>query len=134
MKHAVYIDNHGRVKKVSIEFFGSIYKKSLAYIYKTSKKFPDKKIVLIFHHAISKKSIDPKYLNHPSLPSVLTDIAEQLVDSIPNLKLIIHGHVHQSHDYWIKNVRVICNPCGIVNKEPKLSENPNFNKDFIVEI
>jgi hypothetical protein len=82
---------------------------------------------------------------------------------IKNLHLVIHGHVHQSHHYFInrKNltqikkddisekkykklhkdkkhyVEVVCNPLGRIVKLPNgkpLCENERFNKNLIIEI
>jgi hypothetical protein len=41
-----------------------MYKNSINFIYETAKKFPDKKIVLIVHHAVSKKSISKNFIGH----------------------------------------------------------------------
>jgi hypothetical protein len=38
--------------------------------------------------------------------------------------------VHQSHDYEINGVRILCNPLGRVEE----NENPNFKKDLIIEV
>jgi Icc-related predicted phosphoesterase len=48
------------------------------------------------------------------------------------LKLIIHGHVHQSHHYKIGDIDVICNPLGRPLIFP--NEGKHFDKDLIIEI
>ena len=48
----------------------------------------------------------------------------------PNMKLWIHGHVHNNFDYMIGDTRVICNPRGY----EMYQENFEFKPDFEVDI
>ena len=48
----------------------------------------------------------------------------------PNIKLWIHGHVHNNFDYMIGDTRVICNPRGY----EMYQENFEFKPDLEVDI
>ena len=66
--------------------------------------------VVITHHTPSRKSIHSKFAG--SLPKAcFVSNAERLIDrSRP--RLWIHGHTHDSFDYFVKGMRVVCNPRG----------------------
>ena len=83
-------------------------------------------VVVITHHAPSNKSIHPMYygqlLNHAFYSNL-----EHMVDRVG---LWVHGHMHNSSDYYVGDGRVICNPRGYVGYAPNLE----FNKSLVVEI
>jgi hypothetical protein len=37
----------------------------------------------------------------------------------PGIKLWTHGHTHEDFDYMIGDCRVVCNPRGYINYEPR---------------
>jgi len=45
--------------------------------------------------------------------------------------LWIHGHTHDSFDYAVNGVRVVCNPRGYARDG--VNENPLFDANFQVE-
>lgn len=47
-----------------------------------------------------------------------------------NIDLAVHGHLHQSLDYFIGSTRVVCNPYGYHN----YSVNEDFDKNICIEI
>ena len=49
---------------------------------------------------------------------------------VPNVKLWVHGHMHNSLDYVERGTRVVCNPRGYVPFEP----NPSFDPSLVVEV
>ena len=57
--------------------------------------------------------------------------AERLVDG-SRARLWIHGHTHDSFDYFLNGTRVVCNPRGYAKDTE--NENPLFDANFIVEI
>ena len=60
-----------------------------------------------------------------------TSFASDLSDLMaPNVKLWVHGHMHNSLDYVERNTRVVCNPRGYVPFEP----NPDFNPSLVVDV
>ncbi len=93
------------------------------------RKFPNKKIVVVTHHAPSSKSIPEIYLTDKSTPAFASNLEQFIIDR-PNIKLWCHGHIHTACDYQIGNCRVICNPRGYV----QLGEKTGSKDDLLVEI
>ena len=86
--------------------------------------------VVITHHAPSRRSIHPKFADSLLNACFVSD-AERLIDG-SRARLWIHGHTHDSFDYFLNGTRVLCNPRGY----PKdgVNENPLFDANFLVEI
>ena len=68
--------------------------------------------VIIGHHAPSRQSIHPKYQNQFHMNGAFASNLEHLMMDRDHIKLWVHGHVHDRHDYMVDNVRVLCNPHG----------------------
>ena len=86
--------------------------------------------VVITHHAPSRKSIHPKFADSLLNACFVSD-AEHLLDG-RRARLWIHGHIHDSFDYFLNGTRVVCNPRGYV--KDGVNENPLFDANFAVEI
>ena len=91
---------------------------------------PNKKVVIVGHHAPSKASIKPRYHgDHIVNGAYSSDLSELMLDN-PCIKLWTHGHTHDSFDYMIGSTRVFCNPRGYYNYE----ENPAFDPNIVLEV
>lgn len=91
---------------------------------------PNKKVVVVGHHAPSKASIKPRYHgDHIVNGAYSSDLSELMLDN-PCIKLWTHGHTHDSFDYMIGSTRVFCNPRGYYNYE----ENPAFDPNIVLEV
>lgn len=86
--------------------------------------------VVITHHAPSQKSIHPKFAGSLLNACFVSD-AERLIDG-SRTRLWIHGHTHDSFDYFANGTRVLCNPRGYA--KDGVNENPLFDADLLVEI
>ena len=86
-------------------------------------KYKDRKFIIVTHFAPSAKSIDKKYLS--GLNSCLNPCYSVNLDKFilenDNIKLWVHGHVHDSFDYKIGNCRIVCNPYGYYGYEQEIS-------------
>lgn len=102
---------------------------TLKSIDKACRKFPNKEIVVVTHHAPSIKSIPEIYLTDKSTPAFASNLEPFILDR-PNIKLWCHGHIHTTCDYQIGNCRVICNPRGYI----QLGEKTGSKDDLLVEI
>ena len=83
--------------------------------------------VVATHHAPCTRSIAPRFVGDSLTPAFVSDLADLMG---PAVRLWIHGHTHQSHDYIERGTRVICNPRGYLPLEP----NPDFDPILIVEV
>lgn len=86
--------------------------------------------VVITHHAISPRSIHPRFADSPINASFVSN-AEQLLDG-RRAALWIHGHTHDSFDYRVNGTRVVCNPRGY--SENGVNENSLFDPQRVVEV
>jgi len=111
-----------------------------AYSKKLQVEAPDDKIVIVSHHAPSIRSTLPRYLNDIVTAGFASNLENFILDH-PNIKLWMHGHMHNSSSYEIGQCRVVANPKGYSRlvaydgeKEVHRLENINFNPNLIVEI
>ena len=86
--------------------------------------------VVITHHAPSPKSIHPRF-SGSLLNTCFVSDAERLIDDA-HACLWVHGHTHDSFDYLVHGVRVVCNPRGYAKNG--VNENPLFDPNFLVRI
>ncbi|MFL9926287.1 metallophosphoesterase family protein [Herbaspirillum lusitanum] len=89
----------------------------------------DGRTVVITHMAPSMQSVAPRYADD----LVSAAFASQLESIAAGADLWIHGHMHDSFDYRLGDCRVVCNPCGYVQRDGA-AENENFNPDFVLEL
>ncbi|HYC38488.1 MAG TPA: metallophosphoesterase [Usitatibacter sp.] len=86
--------------------------------------------VVITHHAPSPRSIHPRFANSP-LNACFVSEAEDLMDGA-RVCLWIHGHTHDSFDYFVKGTRVLCNPRGYARDGT--NENPRFDVNLVATV
>jgi Icc-related predicted phosphoesterase len=86
--------------------------------------------VVITHHAPSRKSIHRRFAESLLNACFVSD-AERLIDG-SRTRLWIHGHTHDSFDYFLNGTRVLCNPRGYAMNG--VNENPLFDANLLVEI
>lgn len=84
--------------------------------------------VVITHHLPSYKSVHPKYKNSPLNAFFVCDVERLILEKKP--RLWIHGHTHESCDYFIGETRVVCNPFGYA----RIEENQSFDFGKIIEV
>jgi len=109
------------------EYALKIHKTSLSFLNRELESPFMGKRVVITHHAPSKYSIHPRFQDSPLTPSFVNNLEKLILRYQPDLW--IHGHTHDSFDYYIKNTRVICNPRGYDHEL-----NSSFKEDLVVEI
>ena len=85
-------------------------------------------IEILGHHAPSHKSIHPKYQNQDVMNHAFVNRLDEYIIDHPQIKLWVHGHVHDCWDYMIGDTRIVCNPRGYPG------ETNGFNPNLIVEI
>jgi Icc-related predicted phosphoesterase len=82
--------------------------------------------VVLSHHAVHWDSIHPRFRSDPVTGAFVSDQSAMIERYQPTLW--VHGHVHNSADYYIGPSRVICNPHGYG------TENADFNGALVVEL
>jgi hypothetical protein len=94
---------------------------------------PASSVVVMTHMAPSSQSRHPRYpVEDPLNWSYYSNLEEMILNN-PKIKVWVHGHTHDSHDYMIGETRVICNPRGYASNQIT-QENRLFdiNKTFEV--
>jgi hypothetical protein len=86
--------------------------------------------VVITHHAPSRKSIHSRFAGSLLNACFVSD-AEHLVDG-RRVCLWVHGHTHDSFDYFLNGARVVCNPRGYA--VGARNENLQFDANFCVSV
>ncbi|OUL37796.1 phosphoesterase [Nostoc sp. T09] len=99
-----------------------IYRKSVSWLKNTLSSLSGK-IVVLSHHAPSKKSIPSEHQEDILSAAYASNLDDLVSESGANLW--IHGHIHNHLDYRIGSTRVICNPRGYPDELNTLFE-PNF--------
>jgi Icc-related predicted phosphoesterase len=97
----------------------------------------DKKVIVMSHHGPSMKSCHPRFGGTESALNYAynnTGLEKIMLDN-PQLKVWVHGHTHDTHDYMIGETRVICNPRGYARPQsPNFPENKKFDNNLIFEV
>ena len=76
-------------------------------------------VVVVGHHAPSFLSIADHYKGQTlTNGAYASELSEEILDH-PNIKLWVHGHMHDPFDYYIGDTRIVCNPRGYVGYESR---------------
>ena len=116
--------------KLTPEFTADVHSKSRDYIFKMVELNRDKPVVVITHHGPSFASVNEKYAHDKDMNGGYTSELSELILDNPNIKLWIHGHMHDPVDYMIGDTRVVSNPKGYTGIE----DTANFNPEFSVKL
>jgi Icc-related predicted phosphoesterase len=86
--------------------------KSKQYIEETVQQHKDKPVVVITHMAPTFESVNEKYKGETmSNGAYCSDLSNLILDN-ENIRVWVHGHVHDPVDYMVGWCRVVCNPRG----------------------
>ena len=129
-----YINDFNSIHNFTSETFCNIHEISRQKLEKTLSETTEP-VVVITHHLPSYKSITPKWKNC----SVIDSYASTDLDNLIHHKKVgiwIHGHTHDSLDYYDNNTRVICNPRGYTRffRGFIKTENKKFNPAFTIDL
>lgn len=118
--------NKNQYYKLQPEVTINEHKKTLEYFRNILSKNPDKKFVVITHHAPSLLSINEKYKDDYRINGgYASDLSHFILDN-PNIKVWVHGHMHDPVSYELGVTRVYANPRGYIPYEANNGFNPAF--------
>ena len=86
-----------------------------------------RKVVIVTHHAPSRRSIPPRLDGDPFNPAFASDMSRFIIES--EARLWVHGHIHCGCDYTLGKTRVVANPRGYPTEPPC-----GFDPGLIVEV
>lgn len=96
------------------------------FIFKELERLKGQKVVVCTHHLPSFQSIGECYAGNPLNGAYASNLDDLIIEHGPILW--VHGHTHQNHDYMIGNTRIVSNPRGYFD------ENPRFDQHLTLEI
>ena len=110
-------NSHVRIARFTPDDAVEDHKKMLECIKIMVEGKHDQKFVVVGHHAPSKASTHPRYVDETIMNGgYSSDLSEFILDH-PQIKLWTHGHTHENFDYLIGSTRIFCNPRGYINYE-----------------
>jgi len=112
--------------KLTPEHTAATHFKTKQYFRLMLAEHRDKPFVVITHHAPSFASVNEKYLNDTTMNGgYASDLSEDILDN-DNIKVWVHGHMHDGVDYMIGDTRVLANPRGYIPWEASNGFDPTF--------
>ena len=90
---------------------------TLAFIDRIISDNPDRRYVVVGHHAPSKFSTKLQYEKDFHMNGGYSSDLSDFMEKHPQIELWTHGHTHDEFDYKIHNTRVVCNPRGYAGYE-----------------
>lgn len=125
-----YIKNHYVNKnlyhKLTPEYTVSVHRESKAYFKKILQEKADMPAVVITHHGPTYESINQRYRSERTMNGAYTSDLSDLILDHENIRVWVHGHMHDPVDYQVGNTRVLSNPRGYQGYEDTSDFNPNF--------
>ena len=125
-------------KTLSPEYYLKLHKKAKKEVKRCHDEIlkinPNAKIILMTHHCLSPQCVSEKYKKKLMNASFVSDLEEWVDEQLPNVKLVISGHVHSRNDFTFgkRNVRYITNPCGYFKYHEPFNEK-QFNPNLIID-
>lgn len=103
---------------------------TISFFQNTLKEFAGMKTVIVTHHAPSHLSVAEKYKFAGDMNFGYYSSLENFILDNEQIKLWVHGHMHNHSDYMVGNTRVVCNPRGYAGYEDTESFNTHFTVDL----
>lgn len=95
------------------------HNKFIEFIKQTIENNPIGKYVVVGHHAPSKVSTHPRYQDDTLMNGGYSSSLDFFIEDHPQIKMWTHGHTHETFNYMIGKTRIVCNPRGYENYEPR---------------
>lgn len=108
----------------------AVFKRHAAWIKNRLREKVGVPTVVVTHHAPSLQSVHPRFAGSILNASFVSN-AEHLVEANPP-RLWIHGHTHDSFNYWIGQTQVVCNPRGYAKSGE--NENAAFDAGLVLHV
>lgn len=100
--------------KLTPDHTAEVHFKTKQYFKLILEEHRDKPFVVITHHAPSFLSVNEKYKDDTTMNGgYASDLSEFILDH-DNIKVWVHGHMHDPNDYMIGTTRVVSNPRGYI--------------------
>lgn len=130
--------NESQKKGLSPEYYLKLHKLAKRKIKNCHEEIlsinPNAKIILMTHHCLSPQCICEKYRKGLTNASYTSDLEKWIDKTLPGVKLVISGHVHNRNDFTFgkRCIRYIINPCGYIRYNEPFQEK-KFNPNLIID-
>lgn len=132
-----FMIDHSQIRCAPLNFFTpsqalGLHHESVSWLASELAKPIDSKTVVVTHHLPSMLSVADRFKDS-TLSAAFASNLDQLVK---RADLWVHGHTHDSVDYWLGKCRVVCNPRGYVREryDGTKVENKAFNPELVIEL
>ncbi len=117
---------YGMVRTIKPQDYVKLHRKFRLYMENECERLAqiDKKVVLVTHHAMSQKSVMPRYEREFFMNGGYHSRMEDFFHKHKNVAVHCHGHMHDYIRYEVAATRVYCNPYGYNKYEPKSNYGP----------
>ncbi|MBD8651154.1 metallophosphoesterase [Rhizobium sp. CFBP 13726] len=119
---------HGGSSLITPDELYSRHKESRAYIERKLKEPFQGTTMVLTHHALTPRSLDPRFRGQLSNAAFASDLSAVIEKGRP--AFWVHGHVHRFCDYIQSETRMICNPLGYQRERGKWT---GFRPSFVIE-
>jgi Icc-related predicted phosphoesterase len=112
--------------KLTPEHTAEVHRKTKQYFKTVLEMTRDKPVVVITHMAPSFASVNEKFKHEITTNGGYASEMSEFILDHENIKVWVHGHMHDPVEYKIGETRVICNPRGYIRWESGNGFNPNL--------
>jgi Icc-related predicted phosphoesterase len=124
------ITNHYPAKnlyhKLTPEHTAEVHHKTKQYFKMMLELNRDKPFVVITHHAPSFMSVHEKYKYETTMNGGFASSLEEFILDNENIRVWVHGHMHDPVTYYVGETRVVSNPRGYIPYEDTSHFDPAF--------
>lgn len=89
---------------ITVDDINTMHRRDLTSIIDAVDRYVDRNVVVVTHHSPVPDRSSDQYIHYNNLGNYIIDH--------PQIKVWVHGHDHQHHDYMIGNTRILSNPRG----------------------
>lgn len=125
-----FYPSKGLYHKLTPEHTAGVHRKTKEYFKIILEGTRDKPVVVITHMAPSFLSVNKKYKHETTTNGGYASAMEDFILDNENIKVWVHGHMHDPVDYMLGSTRVIANPRGYTPWE----DGNGFRPDFTFEV
>ena len=127
----VYNEKKNAYHRLTAECTVDIHDRSLAYIKHVVENDNGLPIVVVTHHAPSFSSVGEKFKHETLMNGGFVSNLDAFIESHPQIRYWLHGHVHNFNDYTVGSTRIISNPRGYDGYEHRAFDfDPGFGFDI----
>ena len=117
--------------KFSPGYAAGIHRESKAIMGAWLNEHKDDKCVIVTHHAPSEQSVNEYYKTDFYMNGGYRSNLDEFILDNPQIKVWVHGHMHDPVDYRIGDTRVLSNPRGYLGYEQQAR---TFDPGFYFEV